>query len=270
MSHIEYSENDRIGILTVQRPAARNALDWAAQRDFAARIARCAQSATLRVLIITGSGPTFVAGGDLKEQAGPLDVADGARLADVMGEALHQLTLLPVPVIAAINGDAWGGGCEIITACDLRLMRADARLHFVQARMGLTTGWGGTARLVRLVGTARALELLLTTRPVSADEAHQIGLVQRIVPAEGDVPAAARALAQELVRLPAHALAAIKGLVRESADLPLPAAYAAERRRFLETWIHPAHADAVAAFLGRTGRAAASADNGGLKNLTSE
>lgn len=248
---IEYSKQNGIGVLLVRRPRAHNALNWAAQREFAAAVAACAEDADLRTLIITGSGDTFIAGGDIKDQIDRPDEATGRALASGMGAALQQLTALPAPVIAAVNGHAYGGGCEILTACDLRVMRANARLHFVQARLGLTTGWGGAARLVRLVGLGQALDLLLTARAVTAAEALAMGLVQRVVPVEDDVLAAAHNLAEQIAALPANAVAALKALLYEVDDLPLTAGYAAETRRFLEAWSHPNHAEAVAAFVGK-------------------
>lgn len=245
---IELTIDNQIATLCVNRPQARNALNWAAQRAFAAAVAQVAADPTLRALIITARGDSFVSGGDLKDHVGA-DSAHGEQLQAIMGDALAALTRLPIPVLAAINGDAYGGGCEIITACDLRLMAAGARLHFVQARMGLTTGWGGGPRLVRLVGAAHALDLLLTARPVDAAHAQAIGLVQRIVPAGADVLAAAHDWAAELATLPANALAALKQLVYRSTD-PASGA-AAERELFAAAWQHPNHWEAVAAFVAR-------------------
>ena len=132
----------------------------------------------------------------------------GVRLNRIMSEALEQLAKLPLPVLAAVNGDAAGGGCEIIAACDLRLAAEDAQLRWVQVRMGLTTGWGGTARLVRLIGASRAMALLLTGESISAAEAYRIGFVQRLVPAGEPVLPVAIAWAQRLVVLPRDALGA--------------------------------------------------------------
>ena len=146
----EITENG-IAILRVNRPQARNALNWAAQEAFATAVSQTAQNETVRVLIITGTGDqAFVAGGDLKELANHPETAAGERLNRVMSRALAELTQLPIPVIAAVNGDAFGGGCEILTACDLRICAAHARFSFAQVKNALTTGWGGTGRLVPL------------------------------------------------------------------------------------------------------------------------
>jgi enoyl-CoA hydratase/carnithine racemase len=243
---IVYEERDGIGVLRVNRPEARNALNWEAQDAFAATIAAAARNRTLRVLIITGTGPAFISGGDLRElaESGP---GAGERLNRVMTAALAQMAGLPVPVIAAINGDAAGGGCEIIAACDLRLSVPEAQLRFVQVRVGLTTGWGGTARLVRLLGASRAMGLLLPGASISAAEAARIGLVHRLVPAGEPVLDAARAWAAQLATLPRDALAATKELVYAAAGGS--AAESAERELFLQLWDRRDHHEAVAAFL---------------------
>lgn len=244
---ITYDVQDGIGVLCVNRPGARNALNWAAQERFAEVIAAAAQDSSLRVLIITGAGhQAFVAGGDLKELSRHSDEAGGARLNQVMGEALAQLTELPIPVIAAVNGDAYGGGCEIITACDLRIAAASAHFQFAQIRNALTTGWGGTARLVRLIGQSRAMELLLTGRTLTSQEAQTIGLVHEVVERGQDVLVVARQWAERLVQLPRAALAANKTLV--NADLPLADAYTLETHLFTQMWVHPDHHEAMLAF----------------------
>ncbi len=245
---IVYEEEDGIGILRANRPEARNALNWEAQEAFAAAISAAERSARLRALIVTGTGPAFIAGGDLRELGHEMSAAAGERLNRVMTGALARMARLPIPVIAAINGDAAGGGCEIITACDLRLAVAEAQLRFVQVRMGLTTGWGGTARLVRLLGASRAMALLLTGESISAGEAARIGLVHRIVPAGEPVLEAARVWAGRLAELPRDALAATKELVY-AASAGGGAAESAERKLFLELWGQPNHREAVAAFL---------------------
>ena len=238
-----------IAVLQVNRPRARNALDWLAQEQFAATIAQIAEDEQIRILIVTGSGErAFVSGGDLKQLSDDPHQAAGERLNRVMTAALTQLTLLPLPVIAAVNGDAFGGGCEIITACDLRLAAAHARFSFAQVRNALTTGWGGTGRLVRLLGQSRALELLLTARVFDATEALSFGFVHRVIPEDEAVLDAARTLAQELVALPGEALAATKAVTYAACQLDADDLLQYERRLFLDLWATPDHLEALAAF----------------------
>jgi enoyl-CoA hydratase len=255
MTEIIHQTEGRIAIIRVNRPAARNALNWAAQEQFAAAVASVwettvavTQTPTLRILIITGTGSqAFVAGGDLKELGQNPDAAAGRRLNQIMGQALTQLTQLPIPVIAAINGDAFGGGCEILTACDLRLAAAHARFSFAQVKVGLTTGWGGTARLIQLLGQSRAADLLLTARTFSADEAQRLGFVHRVLPPGEEALAAARSWAAELTQLPQAALAATKALIW-SENKALYESYNKEKEAFGQLWAQPDHLEALAAF----------------------
>lgn len=246
---IEFTTQNNIGLLRVNRPQARNALNWAAQEAFATAVNKAAHNPNCRALIITGTGrQAFIAGGDLKELSQHPEAEAGERLNRVMSQALHQLTQLPIPTIAAVNGAAFGGGCEILTACDLRLARADARFCFAQAKNGLTTGWGGTGRLVALLGLSHALDLLLTARLFDAAEAHRLGLVQRLVAPEADVVAEATAWANDLLALPQSALAALKQLAYQAAHLPPDQLRDLEKSLFLGLWQSPNHREALAAF----------------------
>ncbi|GIK58804.1 MAG: 3-hydroxybutyryl-CoA dehydratase [Chloroflexota bacterium] len=247
---ISFTIADQIATLTVNRPEARNALNWAAQEQFAACVTAVSQNPSIRLLIITGAGQqAFVAGGDLKELSGHPEPEAGVRLNQIMRRALQQLTELPIPVIAAVNGDAFGGGCEILTACDLRIAAGHARFSFAQVKNALATGWGGTARLVRLLGQSRALELLLTARLLTAVEAQQIGLVHRVVNTGADWNTAVNAWARELCQLPGPTLAALKQLTYAAAHLPLAETNRLETELFVHLWSHPDHLEAMAAFV---------------------
>jgi enoyl-CoA hydratase len=247
-SLVKYDLVEDVAVLTINRPRARNALNWDAQQQFADCVELAAGNPALRVLVITASGDkSFASGGDMKELVGfPMREA-GNRLSQIMGDALGRLTRLPIPVIAAVNGDAVGGGCEIMSACDLRLAADDARFRFVQVAVGLTTGWGGAARLTHLIGAARAMELMLTGRYFDAIEAKSIGFVQRLV-ARGDVLSSALAWAEELRALPRQSLAFIKKLAWQTADLSLDEAYQLERQLFADLWTTADHLEAMAAF----------------------
>jgi enoyl-CoA hydratase len=249
MNTIEFTITNNIGLLRVNRPQARNALNWAAQEAFATAVNEAARNPDCRALIITGTGrQAFVAGGDLRELSHHPEAEAGERLNRIMGQALHRLTQLPIPTIAAVNGDAFGGGCEILTACDLRIARQDVRFCFAQAKNGLTTGWGGTGRLVALVGLSHALDLLLTARLFDAAEAHRLGLVHRLIDAETDVVAAAHDWATELLHLPQTAVAALKHLAYSATQLPSDRLAALETDLFVGLWQSPDHREALEAF----------------------
>jgi enoyl-CoA hydratase/carnithine racemase len=161
------------------------------------------------------------------------------------------MSQLPLPVIAAVNGDAVGGGCEIITACDLRIALSSVRFHFAQVKVGLTTGWGGTGRLVSLIGQSRAMELLLTGRTFAAQEALDMGLLHRLVPAGESVLEAALAWADELTQLPREALAATKQLVYASGRLTFLESSQLEQTGFTRLWAAPDHLAALETFLNK-------------------
>ena len=243
-----HTDSAGIALLQVNRPAARNALTWAAQEAFARAVQTARETDGLRVLIVTGVGEAFVSGGDLKELAGHPEAAAGERLNRVMSGALAGLIALPCPVIAAVNGDAIGGGCEILTACDLRLAAPKARFAFRQVQNGLTTGWGGAGRLVKLIGQARAMELMLTGRMVDAAEAQALGLIHRIALPDTDVLDAAYTWAQDLLRLPQRALAAIKTLVHAAGHLSPADTDRLEAQLFINLWPSPDHLEAMDAF----------------------
>jgi enoyl-CoA hydratase len=251
---------DDAGIATVtfDRPGVLHALDFPAMERFAAIVAelhqRCAgldQAAPVRVVILTGAGrAAFSSGGDQRALAGHPSAAGGERLARTMGDALLALEQLPVPVIAAVNGYALGGGSEIALACDLRVVAEDVKLGLVQAALGLTPGWGAGQRLLRLVGYGRALDMLLAARPYSAAELHALGVVQHVAP-PGEALTAARALAVRIAALDPATVRAIKGLLRDGCTLPYDEALAAERARFPALWASESHWQAVERFLTR-------------------
>lgn len=245
---ISLTQQNGIATLRVNRPAARNALNWAAQEQFAAAVAQVGSDTAVRVLIITGTGDkAFVSGGDLKELSQHPEPEAGARLNRVMRDALVQLTRLPIPVIAAVNGDAFGGGCEILTACDLRLAASHARFCFAQVRNALCTGWGGTERLVNLLGRARALDLLLTARIFNAQAAQGMGLVQQVAD-EGGLETAVSQLTHSLIQLPQHALAASKQLIYAASHTTPDGVNQLETELFVNLWAEPDHLEALAAF----------------------
>ncbi|MBK7217068.1 MAG: enoyl-CoA hydratase/isomerase family protein [Candidatus Promineofilum sp.] len=181
----------------------RNALTWSTQEGFAQAVA-AARAADARGYHYYRRGPGVRLRRRTEELANHPEAAAGERLNRVMSAALDDLVALPCPVIAAVNGDAIGGGCEILTACDLRLAAPGARFAFRQVHNGLTTGWARGA-LVALVGQSRATELLLTGRTFDAAEAQALGLVHRLAaPGENRLDAAASWAAE----LPAPARAA--------------------------------------------------------------
>jgi enoyl-CoA hydratase len=175
---------DGIARVTVNRPDKLNALDGTVIAELGEAVTRIEQDAGVGGVILTGSGPkAFVAGADISELAaqGPMD---GKARAQAGQHVFRRIERCGKPVIAAVNGFALGGGCELAMACHLRIASESAKFGQPEVKLGLAPGYGGTVRLPRLVGKGRALELLLTGAMIDAQEAHRIGLVNRVVPAD--------------------------------------------------------------------------------------
>jgi len=173
-----------ICVLTVNRPKALNALNAATLDELADAIARVAEDSAARVLLVTGAGDkAFVAGADISAMQ-TMSALEAHAFSEKGQRVMHALEALPIPVIALVNGYALGGGCELAMACDWILASERAVFGQPEVNLGIPPGFGGTQRLARLTGRARALELVTTGRQVKADEALAIGLVNQLMPAE--------------------------------------------------------------------------------------
>jgi enoyl-CoA hydratase len=210
----------RVATLTINRPERLNALNAATIDALRRALLDLRHDADVGAVVITGGGPkAFVAGADIGELAA-LDAMSG-RATALRGQHVFDLIEhLGKPVLAAINGFALGGGCELAMACTLRLAADGARLGQPEINLGIIPGYGGTQRLPRLVGRGRALDLLLRGHPIDAQEALAIGLVDRVVPAVDLMPTT-MALAGELAEKAPHAVRAILEAVARGLELPL-------------------------------------------------
>ena len=217
---------------------------------FAQAIEQAAAFPALRALIVTGAGGTFISGGDLADlHNNPSEDAPHRQNA-LMGGALAALEALPIPTIAAIDGAARGGGCEVMLACDLRVLAADATMGFFQIRMAVTPGWDGAGRLLRLVGYARAMDVLTTGRVMDAEEALRLGLADRIAP-PGEALQAALAVAEAIAAMPPLAVRGVKTVLRAHLERSPADALGEERAIFAQLWANEDHAEAVRAFLAK-------------------
>lgn len=247
---LEWGRADHVVVLRFCRPSARNAINRATMKELDAALDELAAAPQIRAVVLAAEGErAFIAGGDLKDFR-ELDTPQaGAEMSRRMAEVLSKLAALRIPSIAAIANNAYGGGCEVAMACDLRVMSAGAHLVFNQARMGLMTGWGGGPRLVRAIGPGRALRILLTGAYVSAEEAKTMGLAE-LAP-QGLALAHALDLARQITRHPAGSIEAIKQLVWGAVDRELPDAIALENALFATRWCSEEHRTAVQEFLQR-------------------
>ena len=208
-----------LATVTINRPKVLNALNSQTIDELRRVILELKADETARVVILTGAGEkSFVAGADINELAAQTPA--GGREHALTGQHVFDLIEnMGKPVIAAINGFALGGGCELAMACTLRLAADTARIGQPEISLGLIPGYAGTQRLPRLVGTGRALELLLTGAPVSAEEALRIGLVNRVVPAS-ELLAEARKLAQQLAASAPVAMRYVMDAVNKGGEMP--------------------------------------------------
>ncbi|MCA3107617.1 MAG: enoyl-CoA hydratase/isomerase family protein [Rhodocyclaceae bacterium] len=215
---IELTRIEEFALITINRPQALNALSFALIADLGAAIDKVAGT-DARALLITGSGPkAFCAGADIKELTGRSMQAqyDGA----VFGQTTFaRLDRLPMPSIAVINGFAFGGGLELAMACTFRLATANAKMGLPEVRLGLIPGYGGTQRLSRLIGESRAMEMILTARTLTASDALQVGLVNRLIGA--DPLAEGIAFAREFSGFSLPVLALARSAISRGMDLPL-------------------------------------------------
>jgi enoyl-CoA hydratase/carnithine racemase len=188
-----------------------------------------------------------VSGGDLKDFQVLVTAEDGKRMAERMGTILTRVSCLPVPVIAALNGPAVGGGTEVALACDLRVAAANAYFSFRQVTMGIMTAWGGAPRLLALLGFSRSLYYLLTAERITPEQALHMGLVQRVMP-EGQAVEGAVELARQIVSQPPLAVRAIKRTLRHILGVSFDVAAAVEVQEFGEVWASADHLEAVKAY----------------------
>ena len=183
MQTIRYEKQDNIGIITINRPEALNALNSAVFDELEPLVGELARDATLAALIITGEGRSFVAGADIGEQC-PMDLEAGRKWARRGSSVFRRLEKLEIPTIAAVNGFALGGGCELALACDIILASEKAKFGQPEVGLGITPGFSGTQRLPRRVGVAKAKELIFSGKQIGAEEAKRIGLVNEVYAAE--------------------------------------------------------------------------------------
>ncbi len=237
----------RVALLTLDRPERLNTLSPDMLDDLAARLGEVEADEGLGAAVITGAGDkAFSAGADvsLVREASPLE----ARAFAARGHATcDRVEALPKAVIAAVNGYALGGGCELALACDIRLASDRAQIGLPEVTLGIFPGWGGTQRMPRLIGPGRAKELIFTGRRVAADEALSLGLVNGVHPHDELVEAAV-ALAADIAAKPGWAVAAAKAMVNRAGDGDQPGNLARELDLFALAFATEDQREGMAAF----------------------
>ena len=183
MAFVELTKKDNIAVITMNRPEALNALSKAVFADLEAVLDDVENDDDVYVVIITGAGRAFIAGADIGEMA-PMNVAEGLAFSELGNRLLMRVDMMEKPTIAAVNGFALGGGCEMALACDIRIASEKAKFGQPEVGLGITPGFGGTQRMARIIGTGAAMELIYTADTIDAQKAKEIGMVNYVVPAE--------------------------------------------------------------------------------------
>ena len=183
MSFVKFEKQGNVAVLTIDRPEALNALNSQVLCDLDAAISQVEADDEVRVVVLTGAGRSFVAGADIGEMVN-FSAIDGKKFGVHGGSIFLRLENLSKPVIAAINGFALGGGCELAMACGIRIASEKAKFGQPEVGLGITPGFGGTQRLARIVGVSNAMELILTAKNINAQKAKEIGLVSHVYPPE--------------------------------------------------------------------------------------
>ena len=245
--YIKLTIEDKVALLTIDHPPV-NALSSTVFAELDDALNEIEGNPDVRALVITGTGAAFVAGADIREFTQLQDgAAAAARLRENM-KVINRVDELPIPVIAAVNGYCLGGGEELALACDLRIASANARFGQPEVDLGIMPGWGGTQRLLRLIGPARTLEICLTGAQIPAQEALRMGLVNKVVP-EGLVVREARNMARLLTTKSRTAVQAILTAVREGEGRALHDGLAIETDQFAGLVETPDAREGITAFL---------------------
>ena len=229
MEFITYEVEGQVGIITINRPKALNALNSAVLDELDATIDGVDLDA-VRCLILTGAGEkSFVAGADIAEMS-TLTKEEGEAFGKKGNDIFRKIETLPIPVIAAVNGFALGGGCEISMSCDIRICSDNAVFGQPEVGLGITPGFGGTQRLARLVGPGMAKQMIYTARNIKADEAYRIGLANKVVPQE-ELLDTCKAMAKKIMSKGSYAVSLAKQAINTGMDTDLcqpPAVHPAE------------------------------------------
>ena len=230
MSFVTYTAEGAVGTIAVNRPQALNALNSEVLEDLGRALDQVDQS-VIRCLIITGTGEkSFVAGADIGEMSS-LNEEEGKAFSKKGNDLFRRIETFPIPVIAAVNGYALGGGCELAMSCDFRIASENAVFGQPETGLGITPGFGGTQRLARLIGPGYAKQMIYTARNIKADEALRIGLVNKVVPL-ADLLAEAGKLAGQVAANAPIAVRYAKADINEGIELGMVEAAALEEKRF--------------------------------------
>ena len=244
---IKYEVSENIGYVTINRPKAMNALNGDVLDELYAAFTEIASDDEVRAVILTGEGKAFVAGADIA-QMNQLDSIGGRTLIAKGHKVMNYIESIEKPFIAAVNGFALGGGCELAMACDIRIASEKAKFGQPEVNLGIIPGFGGTQRLPRLVGKGMAKYLIMTAETINAEEAHRIGRVEKVTAPEELIPACEK-LAKTIMAKAPIAIGVAKSTINNGYDLDIRAASALEVEAFTSTFGSQDKTEGMTAFL---------------------
>ena len=248
MTNILLEKKGLYAVATINRPKALNALNSEVLSDLDELVRTVSADADIRALVITGSGEkAFVAGADIGEMS-TLTPAEGEAFGKHGNDVFRKLETLPIPTIAAVNGFALGGGCELSMSCDIRLCADTAVFGQPEAGLGITPGFGGTQRLARLVSPGMAKQLIYTAKNIKADEAYRIGLVNAVYPLDELLPAAEK-MAETIAKNAPIAVRACKKAINEGLEAKMDDAVVVEEKLFGSCFQTADQIEGMSAFL---------------------
>ena len=247
MAFVEVTKQGNIGIITMNRPEALNALSSEVFADLTKALDQVEHDDDVYVVIITGAGRAFVAGADIGEMAN-MNVEEGLSFSELGNGLLMRVDMFPKPTIAAVNGFALGGGCELSLACDIRIASEKAKFGQPEVGLGIIPGFGGTQRMARIIGTGPAMELIFTADTIDAKQAEKIGMVNHVVPAE-ELMDAAIAMAEKIAAKAQVAIRTSKMALRRGIDCDINTAVTYEALAFATCFGTEDQKDAMKAFV---------------------
>jgi len=246
-NNVLYRVEDSIAFITLNRPKALNALNTETLGELDAAVSVAGKDENVKVIVITGEGRAFVAGADISQMRG-LTVQEGRDMTILGQEVFTRIENLDKPVIAAVNGFALGGGCELAMACDIRVASDKAKFGQPEVNLGIIPGYGGTQRLPRLVGKGAAKYLIFTGEMISAEEAFRIGLADKVVPAE-ELMDSVIALAKVIMSKAPIAIKMAKHAINNGLNVDLKSGVAYEAEAYTTTFSTEDRVEGMSAFL---------------------
>ncbi len=247
MGFVDYEVEGHVGIMTINRPKALNALNEDVLKDLGAAF-DAVNLDEIRVVILTGAGEkSFVAGADIAAMS-TMTKAEGEAFGKFGNDVFRKIEIFPVPVIAAVNGFALGGGNELAMSCDIRICSENAVFGQPEVGLGITPGFGGTQRLARLIGPGKAKEMVYGGRNIKADEAYRVGLVNAVYPQE-ELMAAAKKLASGIAKNAPIAVRNCKKAINDGLEADMDQAIVVEEKLFGDCFETEDQKEGMAAFL---------------------